>query len=118
MWPHSWLQSGGPNGSESYRRCCMGDEIRPIAATVTAHAGPPAFHLTSRVASLYGASIRTLARETLSALDAADLSITIEDSGALPYTLQARIEAGCFASSATDNCNRSAGHASQCLFAN
>ncbi|MEZ4678045.1 MAG: aldolase/citrate lyase family protein [Caldilineaceae bacterium] len=71
-----------------------GDEIRSdCRVTVTAHAGPPAFHLTSRVASLYGASIRTLARETLSALDAADLSITIEDSGALPYTLQARIEA-------------------------
>lgn len=55
--------------------------------------GQPEVRLTSRVAALYGASIHTLVSETLTALDAADLTITLDDSGALPYTLMARIEA-------------------------
>ncbi len=54
--------------------------------------GPPHWKLTSKVATLYGGSIRTEASAALAALDAADLSIQIEDSGALPFTLLARIE--------------------------
>lgn len=55
--------------------------------------GQPEVRLTSRVAALYGGSIRRLVSETLTALDAPDLTITLDDSGALPYTLMARIEA-------------------------
>jgi citrate lyase subunit beta/citryl-CoA lyase len=54
--------------------------------------GPPHWKLTSKVAALYGDSIRADALSALAALDAADLSIQIEDSGALPFTLLARIE--------------------------
>jgi citrate lyase subunit beta/citryl-CoA lyase len=71
-----------------------GDGIRSdCRVTVSDSAGQPALQVESRVAALYGASIRELARTTLAALDAPDLSMTIEDSGALPYTLMARIEA-------------------------
>ena len=55
--------------------------------------GPPVVNVDSRVAALYGESIRALAHATLSALDAGDLSLSLEDSGALPFVLQARIEA-------------------------
>jgi citrate lyase subunit beta/citryl-CoA lyase len=55
--------------------------------------GTPDVRLTSRVAAIYGQSIRTQIAETLAALDAADLTITVDDSGALPFTLAARIEA-------------------------
>jgi len=58
--------------------------------------GQPQLHLTSRVEALYGQSIRTLLRETLAALGAADLSVTLDDSGALPYTITARIEAAVY----------------------
>ena len=54
--------------------------------------GPPHWKLTSKVAALYGDSIRADALSALAALDAADLSIQIEDSGALPFTLLARVE--------------------------
>ncbi len=49
--------------------------------------------IRSKVESMYGASIRALVESTLAALGAADLSIEIDDQGALPYTLMARIEA-------------------------
>lgn len=55
--------------------------------------GQPAIRLTSRVEALYGASIRDLVRDTLATLGATDLSVTLDDSGALPYTLLARLEA-------------------------
>ncbi len=55
--------------------------------------GPPTLDLHSRVEVLYGQSIRDLARTTLAALGASDLSVTIEDSGALPFTIMARLEA-------------------------
>ncbi|MCE7985547.1 MAG: citrate lyase ACP [Caldilinea sp. CFX5] len=55
--------------------------------------GRTEIQLTSRVAALYGESIRTLTRETLAMLGATNLSVTMDDSGALPYTLLARIEA-------------------------
>lgn len=60
---------------------------------VTPTTGQPEIRLTSRVEALYGASIRDLVRDTLATLGATDLSVTIDDSGALPYTLLARLEA-------------------------
>jgi citrate lyase subunit beta/citryl-CoA lyase len=42
---------------------------------------------------LYGDAIRKTVESTLATLDASDLSITVEDSGALPFTMMARIEA-------------------------
>ncbi|MBP7693983.1 MAG: hypothetical protein KA764_18820, partial [Anaerolineales bacterium] len=53
----------------------------------------PALRLESRVAALYGDSIRALVRATLARLGAADLDVILEDTGALPYVLMARVEA-------------------------
>jgi citrate lyase subunit beta/citryl-CoA lyase len=55
--------------------------------------GQPTIAINSRIAALYGESIRTLIQTTLATLAAADVSLTIDDSGALPYVIQARIEA-------------------------
>jgi citrate lyase subunit beta / citryl-CoA lyase len=49
--------------------------------------------LDSKVAVMYGASITTLAREMLDFFGVRDASLIIEDSGALPWVLSARIEA-------------------------
>jgi len=42
---------------------------------------------------MYGQSIRALVQGTLAALGASDLAVTLDDSGALPFTLMARLEA-------------------------
>jgi citrate lyase subunit beta/citryl-CoA lyase len=49
--------------------------------------------LQSKVAAYYGNSISTDARATLAALGIEHARLLIEDAGALPYTLAARIEA-------------------------
>jgi citrate lyase subunit beta/citryl-CoA lyase len=55
--------------------------------------GTPTTRIHSRVEALYGDSIRALLRSVLEELNAADLSVTLDDSGALPYVLVARLEA-------------------------
>jgi citrate lyase subunit beta/citryl-CoA lyase len=62
-------------------------EVRPTTS------GAPTLDVTSRVEAIYGRSIRATVASTLAALDAADLSARVEDSGALPWTLVARVEA-------------------------
>jgi citrate lyase subunit beta/citryl-CoA lyase len=49
--------------------------------------------LRSKVEALYGASIRALAVAVLAHYDIPHAEVLIEDSGALPYTIAARIEA-------------------------
>jgi citrate lyase subunit beta/citryl-CoA lyase len=49
--------------------------------------------LKSKVGSLYGDSIVDLSREVLACLDIKHARIKVEDSGALPFVLSARIEA-------------------------
>src|SRR5690242_18602802 len=48
--------------------------------------------LQSKVAAYYGNSISTDARSTLAALGIEHARLLIEDAGALPYTIAARIE--------------------------
>ncbi len=48
--------------------------------------------VTSKVEALYGRQILELARETLMELNITRGSVLIEDSGALPFTLMARLE--------------------------
>ncbi len=48
--------------------------------------------LRSKVDALYGASIRALAAEVLDKFEIQNAEVVIEDSGALPYTIAARIE--------------------------
>src|SRR5438105_13395199 len=52
----------------------------------------PAVTLSSKVEALYGDSIRALIANTLTTLAAQELTLHMEDSGALPYVLMARIE--------------------------
>lgn len=49
--------------------------------------------IRSKVGALYGESIRATVRETLEALGAAGIRVTVEDQGALPWVLAARVEA-------------------------
>lgn len=55
-------------------------------------AGGIALELRSKVDALYGRSIRALAAEMLAFYEIEHAAVTIDDSGALPYTLAARIE--------------------------
>lgn len=52
----------------------------------------PTIQIASKVQALYGESIRTTIVEALATLDANDLSVIVEDQGALPYVLMARLE--------------------------
>ena len=52
----------------------------------------PAVIVRSKVASMYGPAIRALLIETRATLGADDVSIEIDDQGALPWTLMARLE--------------------------
>jgi citrate lyase subunit beta/citryl-CoA lyase len=54
--------------------------------------GEVGIELTSKVEVMYGAAIRAQAEEVLSTLGATAGRLTIEDFGALPFTLGARIE--------------------------
>jgi citrate lyase subunit beta/citryl-CoA lyase len=49
--------------------------------------------LKTKVASMYGDSIRTLVAEMLPALNVPHAAVELEDAGALPFVLMARIEA-------------------------
>ncbi len=49
--------------------------------------------LTSKVEDLFGDSIREGIQETLSAFEVQDVSVEVEDKGALPWVIQARVEA-------------------------
>ncbi len=55
--------------------------------------GGLAIELQSKVDALYGADIRRLIQEGCAALGVADAVIAVEDQGALPFVLAARLEA-------------------------
>jgi citrate lyase subunit beta / citryl-CoA lyase len=80
-----------PTASAGYHGADVRSDCRVTVWRATD--GPPTIEIRSKVAVLYGNAIRELAQATLNALGAADLSLSLDDSGALPYVLQARIEA-------------------------
>jgi citrate lyase subunit beta/citryl-CoA lyase len=51
------------------------------------------FDLKSRVKTLYGKSIKSLCREVLEYFRIKNATVTIDDSGALPFVIMARLEA-------------------------
>jgi citrate lyase subunit beta/citryl-CoA lyase len=53
--------------------------------------------LSSRVEAYYGDAIRAQVEEVLAALGVTDARVTLEDAGALPFVIQARIEAAALA---------------------
>jgi len=69
-----------------------GAEVRSDCWVEVEESSSPTIQLASRVVVMYGDSIRQLAQATLRDLQADDLSLTIDDSGALPYVIMARIE--------------------------
>ncbi|MEK7442176.1 MAG: aldolase/citrate lyase family protein, partial [Chloroflexota bacterium] len=69
-----------------------GAEVRSDCWVEVEESSSPTIQLTSRVEVMYGDSIRQLAQATLRDLKSDDLSLTIDDSGALPYVIMARIE--------------------------
>ncbi len=55
--------------------------------------------LISRVEAYYGDAIRAQVEEVLAALGVTDARVTLEDAGALPFVIQARLEAAALAAS-------------------
>jgi citrate lyase subunit beta/citryl-CoA lyase len=80
------VATAGVRGPDVRSDCWV--EVRPTPAGAA-----PARTVESRVAALYGRAIRELLESALRTLGAEDLSVTLQDSGALPFTLMARIEA-------------------------
>jgi citrate lyase subunit beta/citryl-CoA lyase len=72
-----------------------GDDVRSDLHVVVelTRTGGLAFEITSKVASLYGESVRGLAHSVLAGLGVSHARITIDDRGALPFTIAARVEA-------------------------
>jgi len=72
-----------------------GDAIRSdcfVSLALTGNSGIQ-INLKSKVRCLYGASILRLINEILQFYDIRNASVTMEDSGALPYVIAARMEA-------------------------
>ncbi|MFQ6047328.1 MAG: aldolase/citrate lyase family protein [Gemmatimonadales bacterium] len=72
-----------------------GDDVRSdlyVAATVQ-RSGGRKIRLTSKVEAFYGDSIRETALEVLSALGVRNAGLVIDDKGALPWVIAARVEA-------------------------
>ncbi len=70
-----------------------GPDIRSDCWVKVEPSRSPTIRIASRVQAMYGDSIRATIATTLAALEATDLSVTLEDSGALPFTLMARVQA-------------------------
>lgn len=70
-----------------------GADVRSDCWVLVEPSNAPTIQIKSKVAALYGDAIRATIEATLTALGAADLSVVLEDNGALPFTLMARVEA-------------------------
>jgi len=77
------IGEAGHRGSEVRSDCWI--RVEPGAG--------PGVKLTSRVEAFYGESIRALIEAGLTALEVPDAAVTIEDGGALPWVIAARLEA-------------------------
>ncbi|MCG3157224.1 MAG: Citrate lyase acyl carrier protein [bacterium] len=77
----------GKQGESVRSDCLVEIELQP--------AGGMQIALTSKVAALYGEAIAELARAVAAQAGVAHARLTIVDSGALPFTLAARLEAAC-----------------------
>ena len=85
--------SGGPEGlGQAGRR---GADVRSDCWVSIEGSEADGIHLelVSKVGSLFGTSIRETVKGTLATLGAVGVRVIIEDQGALPWVLQARVEA-------------------------
>ncbi len=73
----------------------VGDDVRSDLHVTLERTGSGgrAYELRSKVESMYGDSIRDSAEAVLSALDVENARVEIDDKGALPFTIAARVEA-------------------------
>jgi citrate lyase subunit beta/citryl-CoA lyase len=72
-----------------------GDDVRSdlnVVVELTDRGGIE-IDLTSKVASLYGASIEETTRSTLAGLGVGHARVTVDDKGAVPFVIAARVEA-------------------------
>jgi citrate lyase subunit beta/citryl-CoA lyase len=74
----------GRRGADVRSDCWVAVELR--------QSGDLSLDLTSKVDAMYGSDIRQQVREVCAALGIAHAAITIEDQGALPFTIAARLE--------------------------
>jgi len=89
------MASAITNQAETFESGRSGKDVRSdlhVAFTPQA-AGGLEIDLKSRVATYYGESIRTQAEQVLRKLGVAHCQLSIEDEGALPFVISARIEA-------------------------
>jgi citrate lyase subunit beta/citryl-CoA lyase len=77
--------------SEAGRR---GEEVRSDCwiAAETARSGGISLEITSKVDAMYGASVRAIVEDGLKLLGVDSIRVQVEDQGALPFTLMARLE--------------------------
>ena len=81
----SWSGSAGARGPKVRSDCWVGLEL--------AESGGLELELVSTVESYYGEGIRALLREGCQALGVVDAKLRVEDGGAYPWVLMARLEA-------------------------
>ena len=79
--------SAGVRGPEVREDCWV--EVRSGRSSAAA----PVIEVSTGAGAGEEDAVRQVARQTLAALDAGGISIRIEDSGALPFTIMARVEA-------------------------
>jgi citrate lyase subunit beta/citryl-CoA lyase len=70
-----------------------GESVRADVRVTVSDAPKPETDIRSSVGAIYNRSIRDLLQQVLTDFGNPNLSIALEDSGALPFVLQARIEA-------------------------
>jgi citrate lyase subunit beta/citryl-CoA lyase len=80
----------GPAAAEAGHR---GPEVRSDCWVRVDPAGPAGVVITSKVADLYGTSLRELLEAGVRGLGLEGAAVTVEDQGALPWVILARLEA-------------------------
>ncbi len=85
MTGRAGVGEAGRRGSDVRSDCWVSVEIT--------EGGGVQVNMTSKVEALYGSSIRKGVLDTLAALGAGDVRVEVEDQGALPWVLEARVEA-------------------------
>ena len=90
------MRSSSNNHGEAGNR---GEGVRSDCWVKIDFEAGPEIGLTSKVESYYGESIRALISDGLEAMGIAGAGVVMEDQGALPWVLAARLEAAARAAS-------------------
>ncbi|MFH1762888.1 MAG: aldolase/citrate lyase family protein, partial [Gemmatimonadota bacterium] len=85
MAAHTGAGEAGRRGSDVRSDCWIAVELR--------ESGGVQLEVESKVGALYGGSIREGILQTLVAFDVEDAEVRLDDQGALPWVIQARLEA-------------------------